>query len=436
MVETPAYNVSMIPATNKCEICGLVFAVILAWLVPGVISPVRAEEPSASGNYTLAAECGRCHQDIYQSWRKTSHALAAVNPLFQENMERIDQEHGRGMRVNCVPCHSPTTLLTMDFSLARDLSREGVTCDFCHTVSAVDLARKGMKLKNDLSPVKMGPGREDSLPAHKTRKNPLLLQADFCAGCHQWTNDQGVPILNTFQEWQASFYRGEQLYCQFCHMPEILKQVVLIEGRAVERPARLHMEMGGHSQIQLATAAKLGLDAVLAEGKVEAKVTVENFKGGHMLPTGLPSRMVALEVSLTDAQGKVLATAEKVYRRRLADGQGQPLEDMLSWYLKAVSVTEDTRIAPKERRIEVFTFAPPEGTGTMIVRAKLSYRMRTNVFSPPNLDYEMASAQKVVGSGLGRPDVNLLTSGAIATLLLVVITLIIAKLRLKQDATA
>jgi hypothetical protein len=390
-------------------------------------APILAE-------YTPASECGRCHQELYRSWRATFHAQAAANPVFLADVERLDAGYGPGMRVLCLSCHAPTTATTMDFSLTRPLSAEGVTCDFCHTVASVDLARKGMKLVNDLSPVKQGPGRPDSLPAHKMNSSPLLLQAEFCAGCHQWSNEQGVALLDTYGEWRASPYRGEQVACQMCHMPEILKTTILLQGRVAQRPSHLHMEMGGHSQTQLATAARLELSSFVREGKVEARVRVENFKGGHMLPTGLPSRSVILRVSLLDGEGRVLEKTEKTYQRVLGDAQGKPLDDMASWYLNATQVLADTRLAPMERRAEAFTFPLPEQSGPMMLQASLSYRLKVANLSPAQLDYEMASARMIVGGGAGPRDLTKTLGVVLGLVLLIILAFVLLKLRISGDA--
>ncbi len=406
-----------------------------------VLSLLVLATPSAFGQglgdiraYTPAAECGRCHQELYRSWRWTNHAQAAANQVFLAEVEKLDATQGRGMRVLCLSCHAPTTAVTMDFSLALPLSQEGVTCDFCHTVASADLTLQGMKLVNDLSPVKRGPGRPDTMAAHRTNPNPLLLQAEFCAGCHQWTNEQGVALLDTYREWQGSVYRGEQAACQMCHMPEIMKTTILLQGRMVERPSSLHLVMGGHSQTQLAGAARLDLSSSTREGQLEARVTVENFKAGHMLPTGLPSRSVILQVALLDSEGKVLAKQEKAYQRVLGDAQGRPLEDMASWYLNAASVLEDTRIAPKERRAETFTFPLPEKAGPLIIQARLSYRLKAADMAPPPIDYEMAAVRRIVGGGNGSYDVNKTMAAVLAVVLLILITFVLLRFRVSGSA--
>src|SRR5512138_1436532 len=145
-------------------------------LTGGLLLALALALPAAAAGpaFTPAAECGLCHQELYRSWRNTFHAQAAANPVFLEEVDALDTGYGRGMRVLCLSCHAPTTASTMDFSLSRPLSREGVTCDFCHTVSAVDLDLPGMKLANDFSAGKRGPGRPDSRPAHRMSPSPLL----------------------------------------------------------------------------------------------------------------------------------------------------------------------------------------------------------------------------------------------------------------------
>src|SRR5512138_1234354 len=118
---------------------GLALLAVLAGLLLACPRPSGA----VITGFTSASECGRCHQDLYESWRKTFHAQAVSNPAFFADLERLEITGGRGVRVMCLSCHSPTTSVTMDYSLTSPVSREGVTCDFCHTVSSVDLKAPG-----------------------------------------------------------------------------------------------------------------------------------------------------------------------------------------------------------------------------------------------------------------------------------------------------
>ena len=138
------------------------------------------------------------------------------------------------------------------------MTREGVTCDFCHTVADVDLAKRGHPFRLEPGPVKRGPLEFAKSPAHETaysalhRTSPLL-----CAACHQYTNAQGVEVLSTYSEWKPSPYpeRGET--CQECHMPLVPGWSVAEGLDASRRRINLHRVEGGGSAGRLATGIDL-----------------------------------------------------------------------------------------------------------------------------------------------------------------------------------
>jgi hypothetical protein len=396
--------------------------------------PASAELPMAAapGRYTSAAECGRCHQELHRSWSNTFHAQAILNPTYQADLARLEAENRRDLQVTCVSCHSPTTLVTMDYSLTLPLSREGVTCDFCHTVRAVDLNSGGWAYTNDLNAPKAGPGLRGAMAAHQTRPSALLLQSEFCAGCHQWVNSRGIAVLDTYGEWKRSPYRGEQVTCQMCHMPELLKTTMMLRGEKVDRPSHQHMEMGGHSQTQLAIAARLSLEASREGGEVAVTVGVENFKSGHMLPTGTPSRSVILELALLDGSGRELARREYVYRRLLVDEGGRPVEEMAAVWQKAASVAKDTRIGPKERRIEKGSFTLPPETGPVLVRATLRYRLKVPTLSPPQMDFTMVQATRILEAGHPARTFPVGWAAALGLALLALLLLVLTRFRTRN----
>jgi hypothetical protein len=153
------------------------------------------------------------------------HAVAAIDPVFIESLTRAEKQGDDKIRRLCLGCHSPVAVALNDLRLKLAVSREGVTCDFCHTVKTVNLSDGNRRFTNNPGPVKMGPGGKDFVPPHKLGNNYLLMQSEFCAACHEWENPRGLMILGTYSEWKASFYPGEKVSCQQCHMPGIATTV-------------------------------------------------------------------------------------------------------------------------------------------------------------------------------------------------------------------
>ena len=108
-------------------------------------TPPRAAVPAQparpAGPYASARSCGACHDVIHKAWADSPHARSATSAAYLEALRRAIEStaEGKGVREACVWCHAPTTIVSGDLELQRTISREGITCDFCHTVADVDL---------------------------------------------------------------------------------------------------------------------------------------------------------------------------------------------------------------------------------------------------------------------------------------------------------
>ncbi len=110
-----------------------------------------------AGRFTSARQCGTCHRDIYAAWRGSQHARAAENPIFRESYEEAAKIAGDAVARLCFMCHAPTVVLTSDYALAQEVTREGVTCDFCHSLTGTDLERREHPFLLDVGATKYGP---------------------------------------------------------------------------------------------------------------------------------------------------------------------------------------------------------------------------------------------------------------------------------------
>ena len=351
------------------------------------ISPLQASESP----YTSAEECAKCHPSIHKYWSESTHAKAVQGPLFPVVLKRaleLSKDPAITKR-ECVGCHSPTTLVTEDFELKQPVSRQGVTCDFCHTVKDVDLDRGWSPFLVEPGPVKRGPfayakpfkGHEAEYSALH-RAKPLL-----CAGCHEFKNGNGLLVLSTYSEWKLSQYSGRGISCQDCHMALVPGSKVkegLEQGTAGVRVVNLHRLVGGTSLGQLNRGVDLKFESVAASGtSASVRIAVSNSGAGHRIPGGLPTKSLVLVVCAVDASGAAGTTQERVYRRELRNSKGSPLHDLAEIFLNAKSEGEDTRLKPSETRTERFTV--PLSQGSRAVLARLEYRDASAAGAPPKV---------------------------------------------------
>lgn len=333
--------------------------------------PQTRLRPASSANL-----CGECHQSIVEAWSDSAHARSVESRPFLDALALAERDAGPSARSTCLACHAPLAAATGDLALDRKASWEGVTCDYCHSVRSVSLDGPNPRAALDLSLTKSGPIKDASSSAHPTAFSPVHESSAVCAPCHEYKNPQGLSILTTFSEWQASVSAKEGKNCQACHMNLVAGQIA--DAHLLRQPStkvNLHKMAGSRSLAQLNKAVKLRLLPVRAASKAKITVRVMNAGAGHFFPTGSPMRQVVLQVGVRPAGG-AWQFQEKVYARIVADAVGAPISREDFAFLRAVKALSDTRLAPGESRNEVFFFDVP-ASGQLNVRATLTY-----VYSP------------------------------------------------------
>jgi len=324
------------------------------------------------------------------------HANAVSDPIFVDAYHEAVEEGGEKTKRLCLSCHSPTTRKTKDYNLRDPLSHEGVTCDFCHTLSEVDMGGPE-PFAYDLGPKKRGVHKNMFSPAHFTKYSPFHGKSELCGGCHDFRSPRGVPILETYSEWKAGPYARKGIHCQDCHMRR-LKGVPLV-NRQVEMTSELapdHAVKGGHALVRLQDAAMVGLQSDYRDRAIQVEAKVENVGSGHKVPTGAPTRRVVLQVSVLSPSGKTMQSQSRVYQKVLEDENGKPVTTVADSFMKAVRVASDNRLAPREVRKETFTFRVPPSRVPAIVEALLTYKFET----PQGvMDVKMSEATQLVWLG-------------------------------------
>ncbi len=306
--------------------------------------------------YTSSAVCGKCHVQIYNRWKESIHAHAYDDPIFDVSYNIAYRKTAGEAKKICLPCHAPTTTFTGDYDAQLPITKEGVTCDFCHTVKDVDLHAKDPYLK-EIGLVKRGPLKEGKglEGKHEIAYSELHKKSEFCAGCHDFRSENSVLIIGTYSEWKEGPYPQKGTQCQDCHMPLVKGKIVSSESSPV-RMINEHNLVGGHSLAQLKKAVDLKIvDVNKGAARTEVLVDISNTGSGHQIPTGIPSRHLVLNVEVLAEDGKVFRD-KIVYEKVLADMDGKELTDDSDIMLGgSIQIIKDNRLRPKENRRELFT---------------------------------------------------------------------------------
>jgi tetratricopeptide (TPR) repeat protein len=213
-----------------------------------------------SNFFMTAAECGRCHKDIYEQWSSSAHHFSSFNnQWYRKAVEYMQDVIGPQPSKWCAGCHDHAVLFNGQFETpirGRDKTPEaqaGLTCTSCHSIVHVkstmgqgdfmieypplhDLAvsdQPVLRATHDyLLRLDPGPHSRTFLKSFHTEQTP-----EFCAACHKVHLD--VPVngyrwfrgFNEYDNWQASgvsgqgarsfYYPPEPQQCADCHMPRV-----------------------------------------------------------------------------------------------------------------------------------------------------------------------------------------------------------------------
>lgn len=333
------------------------------------------------GEFQISYSCADCHKDRYDEWSRSMHALAVSDPIFEAEYIRAAQSDQK-YRNFCLTCHSPTTRMTNDFNLSKSISVEGITCSFCHTITAVD----GNDYTFNQSNPMQGPYKDSKTNAHQSKYSELHTKSEFCAGCHDFSIN-GVPISQTYTEWKQGPYAAEGKQCQDCHMET--KSGVAAKNGTIRDKVYQHFWYGGHTGQFLQNAFHIESVVQRTGNRFKVVLNITNNNVGHMIPSGLPSRKIVLDFNANDGKGQVIFRGQKVYAKTLIDQYGNEVSD----FWKAVSISKDNRFRPRESRIETFEFDVPDGTVKLNTHAVLTYQLETEIVTiePESINVELAN---------------------------------------------
>ncbi len=203
----------------------------------------------ADSRYPSAFACATCHEKIFEEWSVSSHAYAAVSPMFQKFEQKINDISQATIGYFCYRCHSPAGV-SLGISRAAPLwdmpqvAREGVTCVACHRVNQRYGKVNGERRiepgdmfapvygsiggsgvaevidhKNDFkvktSPWEQGPGQDIHVAGCYFDQ---LSKPEFCVSCHQVAVQPGIKLEVVWEQYRASPACKKGISCQDCHM--------------------------------------------------------------------------------------------------------------------------------------------------------------------------------------------------------------------------
>lgn len=390
---------------TRCSILMAVLVILTALLMERPLFSLQAEPLTESETgrqriYIPAKICGQCHQEIFKTWSLSMHAHSMDDPIFESTYALVYTRTGGQAKKFCLRCHAPTVLLTKDFDQELEITREGVTCDFCHAVKDVDLSGRASPMAMNPLLSKAGVDWKRDRTYHDIKKNPVLASSEFCAGCHEYSDENGVSLLGTYTEWKKSPYAGQGIPCQSCHVPHA-------EGKVKDPRMRMFKDSlsgGIHSKDAPPVKTEHEHDDIVTRlekverrgGNLTVVVSLTNTGSGHKLPTGIPSRNLVLICEVKTVPDGKTVIRQKVYRKKLVDQEtGEEFSGDADLMWKPARFVEDNRISPHETRTETFRFMVVPDKD-VIVKAYVNYLYQPVLIQKTEMKIEMSGDQKEV----------------------------------------
>lgn len=256
--------------------------------------PVNAQKIRPGEISLDARECGRCHQDEYNTWRESVHARAFTNHIFAHAVQR-DRDGW------CLNCHTPlwsgkpADVENIIAWLAKSPSEklkmpidleQGINCAVCHVRDGA-IVGSGRKARNATG------------EKHSVKVDPNLRTEKFCAGCHQFNFPAEIKPVVVYQ-----------------HEPPM--QNVVAEHLSLrklptdKRCADCHYRDADHSLHQVSREdmrGKFSIRVSRQPGRREViSYTLKTPPIGHHYPTGDLFR--AVKLTFFDRQGKLVYREE------------------------------------------------------------------------------------------------------------------------------
>ncbi len=297
--------------------------------------------------------CKECHVDNYRNWARSLHANSYTNPVFQTAYQKAYLETKGEAKKYCLDCHAPTVRLTKDYDVELTITREGITCDFCHSISNVTINGSNVSAKLEPGDVKRSVLKDAESPHHETAYSDDFATSKICATCHNFTNRHGIKVGATYDEWSQTNHAKENEHCQSCHMKEIPGKTANEGGREMIHD---HSMARNLATMKEAVTLKLG-DPIRSGVRLGIEVEIINARAGHYVPTGAPQRQLVLQAQSVDIAGRVIETQEIVYRKAVINADGAEIYSDGDVFLNGVKIISDNRLKAGEARTEKFVFS-------------------------------------------------------------------------------
>ncbi len=238
-----------------------------------------SEQGPVPKNFSIAEaklipeNCGTCHSEQYELWKKSYHRKSAGDGLIWQLQGLGENKAGK-----CFQCHSPlkeSSLILkkkegwpvnypkiMEDYFPSDSDELGISCSSCHVRNHTRYGPPSEKAQIS----------QTNLPHNGYIVQKDFESSEFCKNCHESPSDSnqisGKKMMETYTEWSESDFKKNGIQCQSCHMPK-----------------REHRWEGIHDKDMVLSGIEKSLNYHIAGDEVELKAEIKSVKVGHKFPT-------------------------------------------------------------------------------------------------------------------------------------------------------
>ncbi|MFN7954907.1 MAG: multiheme c-type cytochrome [bacterium] len=240
--------------------------------------------------------CDGCHISVSETWRVSTHAYAARNPLFTGMVRRLAAARGGAAVVECLQCHAPHAAdprrVGVEAAIASEGYAAGVHCVSCHRrvasagdgplpIAVTPLSGAGRRFLSELSgsfPAFLRGTSEvpsvlvsSRIGLHRREFRAALAAPVSCRPCHFQTLGEATGgrlhdvVQDQYGSWENAAGALDRASCQRCHMPRFYA----FEGYVVLD----HRFLGGSTYV-----------ARIAGGEAAEADVVAHLKGNLPIP--------------------------------------------------------------------------------------------------------------------------------------------------------
>ena len=308
-------------------------------------------EVAPPATFESAAVCGECHSRQYGEWQQSMHAYAALSPVFDAMAGKAFRAASGGIGTFCTGCHAPFGQVEGEGGASTAatrsaLSREGISCEACHTAIANDGVVGNARLVRDPGGPMRGPYASDAMEHHSSVHDEFATSSELCGSCHDVFVYPEPRIEQAYTEHEESPAAEAGTRCQDCHMSPVPGAIAAREwGPSAEVAGQTYpdRELTSHRfigpdyaliddfpypddleasaaaqaehlqqiQVLLENAARISsLQASWGQSMLTVTVELESLINSHRVPTGFTSeRQLWVEITVKDERGTVMLTS-------------------------------------------------------------------------------------------------------------------------------